>query len=353
MSTRQKIRFGVIGCGNIIGQHSSRFEPLQDVMTITGLADIEIDRARELGDKLSSKPLCSTDYHDILPHVDAVLISLPHHLHHQVGIECLKAGKHVLMEKPLANTEAECIELIKTAKAAGKVLMVAYCMRFHPLLNKMKELIAQKYCGELFQLSIWTEQHTERDSNSWICKAENLGGGQLFSHGCHYIDLMLDFVKSRPIRGSHFGTNRGTPWMEREGTSNVCIEFENGVLGYHFGTWGARGTRLGYAFHAHCDGGMLEAALHEGKLYCHRNTRKGDSVTDKKPELIMSVEGLKNTEEETRHFIDCISSGKQPLTDPVTSLEGLQVIWKLYEAEDRHQLADLRGLGFGTCSKAS
>ncbi|MFA6567903.1 MAG: Gfo/Idh/MocA family oxidoreductase [Victivallales bacterium] len=346
----KKIRFGIIGCGNITAQHSSRFEPLQDVLTITGLADIELGRARELGDKLSSKPICATDYHDILPHVDAVMISLPHHLHHQVGIECLRAGKHVLMEKPLANKEAECINLIKTSKAAGKILMVAYCMRFHPLLNKMKELINQKYCGELFQLSIWTEQHTERDKNSWMCKADTLGGGQFFSHGCHYIDLMLDFVNSNPVRGSHIGTNRGTPWMEREGTSNVSIEFENGTLGYHFGTWGARGTRLGYAFHAHCDGGMLEAALHEGKLYCHRNTKLGDSITGNAPELIMSVQGLKNTEAETRHFVDCIINGTQPLTDPVTSLEGLQVIWKLYEAEDKHQLADLRGLGFGSCS---
>jgi hypothetical protein len=48
------------------------------------------------------------------------------------------------------------------------------------------------------------------------------------------------------------------------------------------------------------------------------------------------------------HFIDCIQNKKQPLTDPVSSLEGLQVIWKLYEAEDKHQLADLRGMGLGT-----
>ena len=50
-------------------------------------------------------------------------------------------------------------------------------------------------------------------------------------------------------------------WMEKEGTSNVTMRFESGALGYHFGTWGARGTRLSYSFHAHCTEGMLEFRL--------------------------------------------------------------------------------------------
>ena len=77
------------------------------------------------------------------------------------------------------------------------------------------------------------------------------------------------WMLGKPVRGSHYGTNRGTPWMEKEGTSNVTIEFENGILGYHFGTWGARGTRLKYSFHAHCEEGMIEAAISEGKLIAH------------------------------------------------------------------------------------
>ncbi|WP_376774479.1 hypothetical protein [Paenibacillus eucommiae] len=54
---------------------------------------------------------------------------------------------------------------------------------------------------------------------------------------------MLRFLRN-PVKGVHRRTNQGTLLMEKEGTSNVTIEFENGVLGYHFGTWGARGTRL-------------------------------------------------------------------------------------------------------------
>jgi predicted dehydrogenase len=139
--------------------------------------------------------------------------------------------------------------------------------------------------------------------------------------------------------------------MEREGTSNVSIAFEGGRLGYHFGTWGARGTRLGYSFHAHCKKGMLEADISGGKLYFHGDASAHDPDNfnpAQRQVLLMEMQNCKPTEEEMRHFIDCIETGAVPLTDAVSSLEGLKVIWKLYEAEDKRQLANLEGLGLGT-----
>jgi predicted dehydrogenase len=282
--------------------------------------------------------------------VDAVLLVLPHHLHHPVTLECLKAGKHVLVEKPMANSEKECLEMIEAAKRYQRVLMTAYCMRFHPLVVKMKELIDKKVYGDVFQFSIWTEQLTKYAPDHWASSAKTLGGGQLFSHGCHYIDLLLWFL-GKPLWGTHFGTNFGTPWMEREGTSNVTIEFEGGVMGYHMGTWGARGSRLKYSFHAHCTEGMIEAAISEGKLIAHSKTVKhdpGNWNAEQAQEVLMDVKHAKPTEVEMAHFVECIRTGKAPLTDPVGSLEGLQVIWKLYEAEEKRQLADLRDLGLGS-----
>ena len=265
-------------------------------------------------------------------------------------MDCLGAGKHVLVEKPMALDETECVEMIEEAKRQDRVLMVAYCMRFHPLVVRMKELIDEKTYGEVFQLSIWTEQLTQRDEGHWSRSAATLGGGQFFSHGCHYIDLLL-WMLGKPVRGNHYGTNRGTPWMEREGTSNVTIEFEEGILGYHFGTWGARGSRLKYAFHAHCEKGMLEIDLRAGQLIAHTRAEEHDSgklVARQQEDVLLEVEHAKHTELEMAHFIDCIENGKRPLTDGPGSLEGLQVIWKLYEAEDRNEVADLRGLGLGS-----
>src|SRR5690606_25227806 len=140
------------------------------------------------------KPQVATDYRRVFDRVDAVLLSLPHHLHADVATECLEAGKHVLVEKPMANSEAECLRMIRTQRKTGLTLMVAYCMRFHPLVMEMKRLIDAKTYGEVFQVSLWTEQLTRFPQGHWATSARTLGGGQLFSHGCHYIDVLLWFL---------------------------------------------------------------------------------------------------------------------------------------------------------------
>ena len=328
------IRLGLIGCGGMSGAHQRGFDDLASRMRVTATADIVVERAEKAAHALGAETAVS-DYRQMLERVDAVLIVLPHDLHHEVGMECLQAGKHVLMEKPLAISEGQCLDLIHTAARCRRVLMTAYCMRFHPLVTRMKELLDRQAYGSVFQLSIWTEQHTQRPEGHWYNTAAGLGGGQLFSHGCHYIDLLL-WLLGRPVRGSHLGTNYGTPWMEKEGTSNVAIEFAGGPLGYHFGTWGAKGTRLGYSFHAHCTEGMVEANIKAGKLF---------ALTKAGEELLLQAQPGKRTQNEMSHFLDCIETGAGPLTDGPGSLQGLRLIWRLYEAERRGIVADLRGLG--------
>src|SRR5690606_31483396 len=110
-----------------------------------------------------------------------------------------------------------------------KVLMVGYSIRFHPLMQHLKELIQHKTYGEVFQVSIYTEQlaeylhHPGGDS-----AAGALGGGSFYKYGYHAVDLML-WLLGRPLRGTYMGTRYGTPWTEQEGTSNIAIEFDNGA----------------------------------------------------------------------------------------------------------------------------
>ena len=330
-----RIRLGLIGCGGMSKSHLRRFHLLAPRLQLAAAVDTEAEKAREVADHVDGvRP--ATDYRDILDDIDAALIALPHHLHHPVAKACLQAGKHVLLEKPMANSEAECLDLIDTAAAAQRTFMIAYCMRFHPLVVAMKKLLDEEAYGEVFQVSIWTEQLTRREPDNWMCKAATLGGGQLFSHGCHYIDILLWYL-GKPLSGTHVGTNLGTPWMEWEGTSNVSMQFEGGKLGYHFGTWGARGTRLRYSFHAHCTEGMIEADIQDHRLIAHAGGEE---------KVLLEIEpGGKHTENEMIHFLDCIESGQRPLTDGRGSLQGLRVIWKLYEAECQGVVADLSGLG--------
>ena len=337
----------LIGCGGMAKNHVSRFENLQDRLEVTAVVDIDTAKAQAVSDLLPNHPPVFADYHEALPLGDLVLQVLPHHLHASCTIECLDAGKHVLAEKPLANTREECLAMMEAAKRNNRTLMTAYCMRFHPILREMRRLIKEKVYGECFQLSIWTEQLTIREDAAWLHDRKLLGGGQLFSHGCHYIDLML-WMMGKPVRGTHSSSNFCTPWMDREGTSHVCLEFENGALGYHFGTWGARGTRLGYSFMAHCEKGLIDFKLQENKLVLRGNISEhipGTPEDCKEYVLLdMGPRTGKHTVEEMRHFLDCVESGKTPETNPEESLAGLEVIWELYKAEDEHRLADFSNI---------
>ena len=330
------VKLALIGCGGMSATHLRRFHLLSDRLRLVAAVDVDETKARQVQEHLPGV-MVATDYRSVLDQVDAVLIVLPHHLHHAVAKHCLEAGKHVLLEKPMANSEAECVDLIATAARHDRILMIAYCMRFHPVVAAMKDELENQSFGEVFQVSIWTEQMTRYPPGHWGHRAATLGGGQLFSHGCHYIDILLWYL-GEPVSGTHLGTNTGTPWMEREGTSNVTVRFEGNRLGYHFGTWGARGTRLRYAIHAHCTEGMIEADVSDHRLLAHAGGER---------KLLMESEAGagKHTENEMAHFIDCIEHGQKPLTDGEASLQSLRVIWKLYEAEERDVVADLRGLG--------
>jgi predicted dehydrogenase len=340
--TGQVIRVALVGCGGMGGSYRQALEDMKGRFRVTACVDIDEARARAMAATLGAERH-ATDYRSVLDDVDAVFLVLPHDLHHPVGMECLARGKHVLMEKPLAIGERECLDLIEASRRARRTLMVAYCMRYHPLLIEMGRLITTRAYGDPFHVSIWTEQMTRRpDPESWVHKRARIGGGQLFSHGCHYIDLLLAWLGD-PVSGTHAGTMLGTPWLDFEGTSDVSMRFEGGAVGYHMGTWGARGSRLKYAFHAHCTEGMVELDWGRGQLILHREAEEGAKG---KEQVLMSMSGVKAVAGEIEHFIECVETGRRPLTDGPQSLQGLRVIWRVYEAEEQGVVADLRGLGF-------
>jgi predicted dehydrogenase len=349
------IRLGMIGCGGMAQGYLHRISEIGDRIKITALADIDEANLKKAAEAAPGARL-ATNYRDIFDDVDAVVLALPHHVHHQIASDCLAAGKHTLLEKPMCNTEAECLDLVAKDKSPDPVLMIGYVQRYNPLWAEMGRLIREKVHGEVFHLSIWTEQLTHA-RNPWFADRKLLGGGQLFSHGCHYIDLMLDWM-GKPVEGTHLGTNFGTPWMDREGTSDVAIKFESGAVGYHMGTWGARGSRLKYAVHAHTEEGMLELNNLDGAIYLHRDPSGGDLPalqaqladgaeleSETCAVLFRSDLKVKATNDEVGAFVDCIEQKRVPLTNARIATQSLRVIWRLYQAEDNHTVADLRGLG--------
>lgn len=343
----KKIRLGLIGCGGMMKNHAKGIEVL-DCVEITAVCDVDIEKAKDVASVLNS-PYVTDDYKTMVDCVDAVLVVLPHHLHFSCGMFFAREKKHILMEKPLCNTEEECLRLIETCEENDVKLMCAYPVRYWQGIRKLKEFVDSGNYGRIMQMSIWTEQLTIVDDQSWSGTG-CLGGGQLFSHGCHYIDILLWFC-GRPVTGSHLGTNVGTPWMLREGTSVVTMKFENGALGYHGATWGSRGTKMGCSFQLIMEKGLLEYDHFEGEIRLYDELREhipGEPIENgNKYKVIWRRESEvnKETQHEVAHFADCVANDKKPVTDGRSALQSLRVIWKMYDAEKFGVMADLRGLG--------
>lgn len=345
------LKLGLVGCGKMMGYHLAGVVHVDNVK-IVAVCDSSYKKAEDVAKSLNSNPKIYTNYTDMVDDIDAVMIALPHDLHYECGMFFASKNKHVLMEKPLCNTEEECLSLIAECDKRKLKLMCAYPVPFWPGIVKLKELIDSDEFGRIMQMSIWTEQLTqpsmENRERTWTATSR-VGGGQLFSHGCHYIDILLRFL-GNPIEGYHVGTRIGTPGLLKEGTSALVMKFENGALGYHGATWGARGTRLAYDFQIMAEKGLLEYEHASGEIRFYNGSGEhkpeGGMESQQYNVLWKRDEGRgKYTQYEISHFVDCVLNNKTPITDGKIAIQSLRVIWELYNAEKNHKLADLRCFG--------
>src|SRR5512142_2779039 len=160
---------------------------------VRGAVDINFERAQALLASLkpgSSEGKASSDFRAALsdPEVDSVDICLPHDLHAPVAVECARAGKHILCEKPIADTLAAADQMIAAARQAGVVLMVAENEHFNPLFQKIRVLIEKGVIGAPALMQRTRECYLTRSFNQdrpWFLNKKAAAGGMLMSGGVH------------------------------------------------------------------------------------------------------------------------------------------------------------------------
>ena len=176
---------GVIGVGNM-GQHHARVLSLMSGVKVVGIADVNIERGQVLADRYDAN--FYPDYRNLLPHVSAVCIAVPTVLHHEVGSNCLSAGVHVLMEKPLAASIHEAEDLVKLAAKKHLTLQVGHIERFNPAFQELSKVLQSE---ELLAI----EAHRMSPYSS---RANDVS--VIFDLMIHDIDLLLELVPS-PVIG--------------------------------------------------------------------------------------------------------------------------------------------------------
>jgi predicted dehydrogenase len=190
------IRLGLVGCGKVV--EAFHLPALAHVpgLTLSALVDVDTSRARALAVRAGVPDArVATDVREVMDVCDAALIALPNHLHASVGALLLEHGRHVLIEKPMATTVAECTRLIDAARASGAVLGVAMVRRFTPAYQLVADLAASHAFGAVRRIAVreGVVYNWPATTGFFVKRAES-GGGVLVDFGPHVLDGIVSWL---------------------------------------------------------------------------------------------------------------------------------------------------------------
>lgn len=223
------VGLGIIGAGRAGALHVTAANMVDGVRYV-GVAEVDDDRRAAFVARHGGAAF--RDYRDLLANdaVQLVVVALPHHLHAAVTVDAARAGKNILVEKPMATSLEECDRMIVAAREGGVLLHIGQTYHFHPTTAQARRVMESGEIGEVVMgLEVLHASRHPGSQPGWIMTAAG-GGGQLFSNGIHQVDRALWLVGSRPVSvraevGTHFFAGE----IDVDDASHMWIAFENGA----------------------------------------------------------------------------------------------------------------------------
>jgi predicted dehydrogenase len=234
------LRFALVGCGAIAPTQAQALKELPDLAMLTHCADLDEKRAAEFALKYG---LAIASWTELLadPAIDAITLCTPSGQHGSLAAEALRAGKHVVIEKPMEVSTAACDALVAAQQSSGRQLAVISQHRFDPASITVRALLAKSALGRLIGAEIripWYRTQEYYDSGDWRGTWAMDGGGCLMNQGVHTVDLMLWFcgpvreVFARTVTAAH-------ERIEVEDLVCATLTFANGIIATLFASTAA------------------------------------------------------------------------------------------------------------------
>ena len=319
------INVAILGLGRVGPSHAKTVQanPRVSLVALADADQVKLDRAA------ADYPRCATyrDYREVLARddVQAVVICLPHWLHGQAAVDAIQAGKHVLIEKPLANTLEECQRVAEALVGKSLKFHVAHTQHFYPIVVKAKEVLDSGKIGRLIMgIDTWYKPLEPEKRPAWMLDRK-LGGGMMLMDGVHMIDRLLWHVGSKVTAVKAMNGNPIYPEIPADDTAMAFLQFENGVvvtisrIAYRTGI-----TQYGADYFG--TSGQLKYRLPYGRF-------GENGLWVGQDEVWQPIEVAKNNSlaDQFDAFLDCIEKDTPP---PVDVHHGLEVI-RVMEAIER------------------
>ncbi len=229
----QPLRWGLIGCGDIAAKRVAPGLRDSGNCDLVAVSRARVERAEPFAKEFGARRWYA-DWRELAadPEIEAVYVATPVVQHAEQTVHAARLGKHVLCEKPMGLTVAECEEMIDACQRAGVRLGIAYYRRFYPVVERIKKLLAG---GEIGRVVFINFQAFERfnpppeDPRHWFVRKAEAGGGPMFDFGCHRIEIVINLFgglkKIRSLLGNYLFER------EVEDTAVAIFELEGGGQG--------------------------------------------------------------------------------------------------------------------------
>ena len=317
---QEKLRVGVIGLGLIGGLHARILSEMPNAKLVS-VSDINLKTAKEFGERYACnyyndfKKMCDDEK------LDAVCVCTPDQFHKENALYAAQKGIDLLIEKPLATTEAEAREITEAATTAGVRLMVAQLLHFDPRYVKIKESIENGEIGDMIHMFF---KRTNPRTN-----AKRLGGkvSIFYFIGIHDFDMMCCYAKSKPTRAYCQSVSKVNAAIGCEDTIMALINFESGSIGTVELCWALpENSALGintYAEIVGSDGAGYVNILDQGvSLITKDNVFYPDTLHW--PEYNGRIMG--DLKEEIQHFVTATQKNEPYIVDTENAITAIKVI---------------------------
>ena len=226
----RKVNWGILGCAGIAEKAFIPAILKSRNAALAGIASRDEARAKEWADRFGFTRAHKT-YQDLVddPAIAAVYNPLPNDLHAEWSIRALRAGKHVLCEKPMAMNAAEVLAMIEAADARGVLLMEGFMYKFHPQIAKTLELLREGAIGDLRSVHSSFTFSFERGRADYRWSLAQ-GGGALYDVGCYTISIARLVLGAEPV--SVFAAAHADPATGIDMTASALLEFPGGRFGH-------------------------------------------------------------------------------------------------------------------------
>ncbi|MEZ6128595.1 MAG: Gfo/Idh/MocA family oxidoreductase [Planctomycetaceae bacterium] len=313
------IKIGLLGAGWFGREaHIRNLLRLPDV-EVTAVSSRSAESRAAAKELVGNQLLTFEDWRDVLniDGLDAVIVALTNDQHHAAAMAAFAAGKHVLCEKPLGLTIAECDQIIAAAQSAEKVLQIGHEMRHQALYQKMKSMVVAGDVGN--PRIMWCREYRGPMRPGWR-SSEKLTGGLLLEKNCHHFDLFNWIMDVPPVRVSAFGGKDVLTDRELLDNAQVLVEYEGGrraVLEICLFAPTGGDCEIGIVG----SGGRIDTKNQAILLEHHRFEPRGHTsaqIPDPDDEAgFKDASGRvdRGIKAELAHFVDCCRTGATPLNN--------------------------------------